>query len=381
MKKETIMNYVKKHKVIILSTFVFAGVLGTLVTIQFKPKLELKLFDGTLIWDYNRNIGGNNYVLYRNDEKVIASKQIKYRDSEYGDKTPPNDIEKLDIVYKEEDIILSWKEPKDNGNTNNYYVTVEDEDGNILVKSNEVSMESISGVADYRINFNNKEQNVVGTEFKINSKDLKEGKYELVITARDRAGNEGNEYIKEIEIYRPYVKDNKIYINNDKKYTYKAFVNCEEISINGNEIDVQELKDIDAPNQIKKVSVWNRGDNASILWSSVKDSGSKYDVSIVGTSSGGDKVVGTGEVTVKSSGVKGYYYAIKDTMEYVLNSSDMFTSKTLILSVDLPYETNYLHIAAVDNNGNIGQAYVKVLDGNVNEAEVIDKVGDKIVVE
>lgn len=381
MNKEKIAKYIKNHKMILTIAGLLIIAPLSFVLVMSKPKLELKIFDGTLIWDYNKKIGDNKYVLYRNGEKILSSNQIKFRDNESGDKSEPDDVSNIDVKYKEDNIIVSWNKPKDNGNTNNYYVALEDNTGNIILKSNEVSMESTSGISGYKIEFNNEEKNLSTNEYVIDSKNIKEGIYDFNVTAIDGAGNESKSFSKIIEIFRPYIKNNEIHINNKKKYVYKAYVNGDQITVDENKIKVDELKDINAPEQIKKISVWNRGTSASILWSAVKDTGSTYDVEIKGTTVDGDKVAGTGEINCEASGVKGYYYAIKDTMDYKLSYSDKFTSKTLILNAELPYETNYLHVAAVDNEGNIGQSYVKVLEGNIDESEVIDKVGDQITIE
>ena len=366
MNKEKIAKYIKNHKVMLTIAGILIIAPLSFVLVMSKPKLELKIFDGTLIWDYNKKLDDNKYVLYRNGEKILSSNQIKFRDNESGDKSEPDEVSNIEVKYKEDNIIVSWNKPKDNGNTNNYYVAVEDNAGNVVLKSNEVSMESVSGISGYKIEFNNKEKNLNTNEYVIDSKGVKEGIYDFNVIAVDGAGNESKSFSKIIEIFRPYIKDNEIHINNKKKYVYKAYVNGDQITVDENKIKVDELKDINAPEQIKKISVWNRGTSASILWSAVKDTGSTYDVEIVGRTVDGDKVSGAGEINCKSSGVKGYYYAIKDTMDYKLSHGDKFTSKTLILNAELPYETNYLHVAAVDNEGNIGQTYVKVLEGNID---------------
>lgn len=371
-------KFTKKHKLLLLLGGVVVSIPVAAIMYINKPKLELKIFDGTLIWKYNKSIGNANYVLFRDDEEILISKEIKYRDNNSGDKLAPESVDALDIVYKEDDIIFSWKKSNDLGNVNKYYVAVRSKDGEIIAKSNEILVESISGIAEYEIKFNNNVYVVDKEECTINIKDIKDGIYDICITVKDKAGNVSDTYTENIEIYRPYIENNEIKINDSKKYSYKAYIDNEQINLINNKIDLNDLRDLAAPNKIEKISVWNRGDSASIMWSPVKDNASKFDVVIVGNTVSGDKVAGAGEVTGKASGVDGYVYAITESADYKLTASDNFTNKTVLLNVNLPYEKNYIHVAAIDKAGNIGIPFVKIIDNNIDESSVIAEVGDEI---
>ena len=376
-----IKEFIKRHKLLAGFGVALVVLLTGTVFIITKPTLKLHMFDGMLVWKYNKGLKNEKFALYRNDDEILFSNQTKYRDNNSGDKSSPNKIESIDLVYKEDSIILSWKAPKDNGNTNVYKVVVRDNEGKIKASSKELVAESISGISGYEIVFNGKTYETVSTEFAIDINDVKEGTYDFKIVVKDKAGNLSDEYVETIEIYRPYLDGNEIKINSNKKYSFKAYVNGSAISVTDNKINKDELSDLTSPDKVANISVWNRGTKASIIWDKVKDNGTTHDVEIIGTTVNGDKAQGVSKIKGNATGVKGYYYAITDSDDYILSLNDKFTKETELLEVELPYEKNYLHIAAIDNRGNVSEVVVIRIDNSINKDYVIKKVGDRVVVE
>lgn len=376
-----IKEFIKRHKLLAGFGVALVVLLTGTVFIITKPTLKLHMFDGMLVWKYNKGLKNEKFALYRNDDEILFSNQTKYRDNNSGDKSSPNKIESIDLVYKEDSIILSWKAPKDNGNTNVYKVVVRDNEGKIKASSKELVAESISGISGYEIVFNGKTYETVSTEFAIDISNIKEGAYDFKIVAKDKAGNLSEEYVENIEIYRPYLDGNEIKINSDKKYSFKAYSNGNSISVVNNKINKDELSDLTSPDKVANISVWNRGNKASIVWDAVKDNGTTHNVEIVGSTVSGDKAQGVSKIKGKASGVKGYYYAITNSNDYILSTKDKFTEETELLEVELPYEKNYLHIAAIDNSGNVSEVVVKRIDNSINESYVIKKVGDRVIIE
>lgn len=359
MNKDKISSFIKKRKIIlglipcfvVLPVFVFARI--------SKPNIDLNVFDSTLIWRYNKNLGDDKFVVYKNGEVLLSTKQTKLKDNVNMDKTPPNSIEELNITHSGKKINIEWNEPNDNGDTNTYKINVEDDKGNIKASSNEMVLNSTSGVSEYKILFNGNEFYVSDTEFEINSEDIDEGIYNIDIVAIDKTGNKSDVLRKTLDIYKPYISNDKIEIDNGKEYDYKLYLGGKNIKVNGNVIDMSTVRDISAPDALSNVLIWNRGSSLSAIWKPTKDLGSKYDVEIIGTDRYGNTVANEDILEGKESGVKGYYYAIKSGDGYTLSSEDSFSKGTILLNANIDVENPYFYIAPVDNAGNMGEVLIK----------------------
>lgn len=376
-----IKSFIKRHKILTgLTVSLVMLSIGTLFFIM-KPNINLRMFDDALVWKYNKDLGNKKFVLYRNGEEILCSNQTKYRDDVSGDKSSPENIDYVDFMYNENSIIISWSAPVDKGSINVYKVGLKNDNNDVKIFSKEVIRESISGIAGYEVVFNGKTCDVESNEFFIDISDMKEGEYDFKIVAKDNAGNLSDEFLDTIEIYKPYLDGNEIKINSNKKYIFKAFVDGTDVSVFNNKIDEKGLSDLTAPNKVETISIWNRGSRASVIWGKVKDKGTVHDIELVGIDVSGGKVSSTAKIKSEAAGIKGYYYAITNSDDYILSINDKFVEDTELVDIKLPYETNYIHIAAMDNSGNVSEVTVKRIDENLNENYVIDEIGDKVIVD
>lgn len=363
------LAFIKKHKfsTAMLTIFVIAPVVG--YGVMNKEKVDLHVFDKTLVWSYNRPLGENNYVLYRNGKAIFSTKQqTKLKDYE-GDLIAPEEITEFNTEYSPKGITFTWNRPLDSGSVNEYYVNVESNIGGIVSSSDKVTLESSSGVSYYIVSFNNKDETVKEESFSLDTKDIAEGIYDIKIVAVDESGNKSNPFIKSIEIYKPYIVNNKIRNNSSKAFNYKVYLDGRGIAVKGHKIDASNFEDTSAPNTVSDIKVWLRGDSASLIWTPVKDNGTNYSVEIVGEAEDGEKVIGNGNVSSYVSGVSGYYYRINALSEYTVSSEDKFTTSTLLANEDIPYDNTYIHIAAVDKNGNIGDTFTKLIEKKESNVE------------
>lgn len=124
-----------------------------------------------------------------------------------------------------------------------------------------------------------------------------------------------------------------------------------------NNVGANDLEAPSEPSNAKIVDVKDNGNICTISWDSSTDAGSEYyhkvcsyllsspDVLVAESNHTKDEIV---------SGLKGYYYVVDNFQNTTVTSSASFTETN---SIDMVRNCDYLHIAAVDNAGNISTTY------------------------
>ena len=115
--------------------------------------------------------------------------------------------------------------------------------------------------------------------------------------------------------------------------------------------------DKEAPNNLTDGLYKYAGDTIKITWKDNGDRGTKY-YHKVESYNEADQLVHTSGVLEDylESGIKGYHYYIDKNTTGTVTTDNSFVAGTLI-TIPMITETQYMHVAAIDNAGNLGETY------------------------
>lgn len=368
-----------------------AGMCVSLYIFTPKQKIDLVNKDGVFQWINRGNIESNEffYELYNGEFKIISLKGDGYKllEGDLIDIDGPSRVSDATIMYDRDYVYISWNEAEDISTKNIFQLFMVDENGKDKYISNKEVIEYSSGIDRYIIKNNGLSVDSVNNDLKINRASLVNGLNYITIVAQDKRGNLGKE--AKIPIYNyPIVissdGENIGYHIDDRSQTYNliAYVNGEKIEIGNNIAKLNEyIKDINAPSKVDKINVSINDKSVRINWSASRDVVQKYTISLEGVGTNYKNIAYSDSIDIDTtSGLKGYYYSINDKKDYVVSNVDNFVD-TVELSKSLEYGKYFIHIAAVDNKGNVGETKtysfsvdepIKIEeDTNDNNSEVI----------
>lgn len=372
-----------------------AGVCVSLYIFTPKQKIDLVNKDGIFQWINRGEVDSDEfcYELYNGEFKIVSLKGDGYKvlEGDLIDVDGPSRVTDATIMYDKEYVYIYWSEAEDLSTKNIFQVFMIDKDGKDKYMSNKETVEYASGVDRYIIKSNGLNVDAVNNSLKINRASLVNGLNYVTIVAQDKRGNLGKE--AKIPIYNypiviSYDGENIGYHIDDRNQTYNltAYINGEKFEIGNNIAKLNEyIKDIKAPSKVDKINVSVSDKNVRINWSPSKDVIQKYTVSLEGIGANYQNVSYSDYIDIDTtSGLKGYYYSINDKKDYVVSNVDNFVD-TVELSKSLEYGKYFIHVAAVDNKGNVGETKtysfsvdepVKVEEENKNEVIVTPNNGE-----
>ena len=162
--------------------------------------------------------------------------------------------------------------------------------------------------------------------------------------------------------------------------TGKVTISCDSIvEANIATSATSNFKDIDAPNDVTSYDITTNNDGSLMTWNVPSDNKTtnNYQILVYGWGAGAsDSLVATSNTLTYeyASGLKGYYYYVDYKATGTVNSSHTFTNKNnyFINFAD----TRYIHIAPVDNAGNIGRTTTFQIPGMYTSNEAFVETPD-----
>lgn len=114
-------------------------------------------------------------------------------------------------------------------------------------------------------------------------------------------------------------------------------------------------QDITPPNTPIITSVTNNSGSYTVNWNPVSDNGTSYSYYVAGTNENTNAVeISNTVAATNTSGIKGYNVTVDGSPTTTLTSNITTTNNSLSIAPSAQYAQNfYIHIAAVDNDGNI----------------------------
>lgn len=363
----------KRKKIVMISISSAIAAILVITTIYIlKPKnniyLERSNFDLTWSVKDNKIPDDSKFEVYNEKFKVAETVEQKYSLTEENlvDEKGPDIIKKATIDYGKDVIGITWESIDDLGSDNDISIKMYDQKDKLLEFSNDVRINYVSGFSKYYIEYMGETFDTTYTKFEIDRSKLQAGENKINIYSMDKRGNKSE--IAQIPVYNynATLTDDNSNITcsiGDKlqQYTYSIFIN-DSLNEDLTTIDMinTQLKDTSAPNEVGSININTSKNIISANWNDVKDRELEYKIRVEAVGNSYKNRVYSNELTVdKSSGVKGYFYAINDTQNYsVTEEKDTFVEKPTI-SVTSTYGTHYIHVAAIDNNGNISTTTTK----------------------
>ena len=161
-----------------------------------------------------------------------------------------------------------------------------------------------------------------------------------------------------------------------QRTSHEAYALIRTVSLSSNNLVIYSVEDTKAPNKASEVNQVYSADKATVIWKDNGDNGSHYEYRVESYDFDMNKL--RESVTLEQdviSGVKGFYYYYDNNSTGVADTDDTYTSQA---QCDIPWGNEYLHIAVIDNSGNISetltieipQILTIIYDGNETEMNV-----------
>lgn len=330
-----------------------------------KEKIELYIEDNHITWkdESGKNTLGSKYYIYNDDFLVNKVTEQSYflTKEKLIDEEGPEKVNKVNINYTEKTIYFTWEDVKDLGTNNNIWVSLYNENEKQISYSNSVNMNYSSGVYKYILELNGEEYEIYDTEFTVERERLNSGITMAKLYAIDNRGNKG--VVSNIPLYNYNIilskEDNLLRYHIDdstQEYKYKAYINGEEKGFISSAEDLNSLIiDKSAPSLVTNTNFDIKDKKVNITWKDVVDTGTDYLVRLESYGLTYYNTAYSDDIKInKTSETKGYFYAINKTDDYIVTDEDDFTNRT-----DIDFEGNYgryyIHLAAVDNEGNLSK--------------------------
>lgn len=372
----------------IVTGVLISGVCATLYVLTPKSKIDVKIEDNTLLWVNRANDIGSDclYEIYNDEFKIASLNGNGYvlADTDLIDIDGPSKIKNVVLSYGKDSIDILWGDAEDVGTKNTFTVLMVDGNGKSKYISNKDEIVYSSGISRYIIKNNGVNIDSINTKFPVQRNSLQPGINYISIIAQDKRGNLGKE--AKIPIYNypiiiSFDGETVGYHIDDRSQSYDlvAYVNGEKLELGNNISKLNEyIKDVNAPTNVKDIKIQVNDKSVKFNLSPVKEVEQKYNISIQGTGLTYKNVSYSDEIeVVTTSGVKGFYYQINTVEDYTVTDNDSFINN-LELKKDLEYGTYYIHVASVDNAGNISNTYTKKFEVSIPVVE--DDIKDSIII-
>lgn len=330
-----------------------------------KEKIELYIEDNHITWkdESGKNTLGSKYYIYNDDFLVNKVTEQSYflTKEKLIDEEGPEKVNKVNINYTEKTIYFTWEDVKDLGTNNNIWVSLYNENEKQISYSNSVNMNYSSGVYKYILELNGEEYEIYDTEFTVERERLNSGITMAKLYAIDNRGNKG--VVSNIPLYNYNIilskEDNLLRYHIDdstQEYKYKAYINGEEKGFISSAEDLNSLIiDKSAPSLVTNTNFDIKDKKVNITWKDVVDTGTDYLVRLESYGLTYYNTAYSDDIKInKTSETKGYFYAINKTDDYIVTDEDDFTNRTDI-DFEGDYGRYYIHLAAVDNEGNLSK--------------------------
>lgn len=330
-----------------------------------KEKIELYIEDNHITWkdESGKNTLGSKYYIYNDDFLVNKVTEQSYflTKEKLIDEEGPEKVNKVNINYTEKTIYFTWEDVKDLGTNNNIWVSLYNENEKQISYSNSVNMNYSSGVYKYILELNGEEYEIYDTEFTVERERLNSGITMAKLYAIDNRGNKG--VVSNIPLYNYNIilskEDNLLRYHIDdstQEYKYKAYINGEEKGFISSAEDLNSLIiDKSAPSLVTNTNFDIKNKKVNITWKDVVDTGTDYLVRLESYGLTYYNTAYSDDIKInKTSETKGYFYAINKTDDYIVTDEDDFTNRTDI-DFEGDYGRYYIHLAAVDNEGNLSK--------------------------
>ena len=330
-----------------------------------KEKIDLYIEDNHITWkdESGKNTLGSKYYIYNDDFLVNKVTEQSYflTKEKLIDEEGPEKVNKVNINYTEKTIYFTWEDVKDLGTNNNIWVSLYNENEKQISYSNSVNMNYSSGVYKYILELNGEEYEIYDTEFTVERERLNSGITMAKLYAIDNRGNKG--VVSNIPLYNYNIilskEDNLLRYHIDdstQEYKYKAYINGEEKGFISSAEDLNSLIiDKSAPSLVTNTNFDIKDKKVNITWKDVVDTGTDYLVRLESYGLTYYNTAYSDDIKInKTSETKGYFYAINKTDDYIVTDEDDFTNRTDI-DFEGDYGRYYIHLAAVDNEGNLSK--------------------------
>lgn len=330
-----------------------------------KEKIDLYIEDNHITWkdESGKNTLGSKYYIYNDDFLVNKVTEQSYflTKEKLIDEEGPEKVNKVNINYTEKTIYFTWEDVKDLGTNNNIWVSLYNENEKQISYSNSVNMNYSSGVYKYILELNGEEYEIYDTEFTVERERLNSGITMAKLYAIDNRGNKG--VVSNIPLYNYNIilskEDNLLRYHIDdstQEYKYKAYINGEEKGFISSAEDLNSLIiDKSAPSLVTNTNFDIKYKKVNITWKDVVDTGTDYLVRLESYGLTYYNTAYSDDIKInKTSETKGYFYAINKTDDYIVTDEDDFTNRTDI-DFEGDYGRYYIHLAAVDNEGNLSK--------------------------
>lgn len=364
-----------------------SGVCATLYVLTPKSKIDVKIENNALLWVNRGNDIDSDYLyeIYNDEFKIASLSGNGYilSDTDLIDIDGPSKIKDVVLFYGKDSIDIVWGDAEDVGTKNIFTVLMVDCDGKSKYISNKDEIIYSSGVGRYIVKNNGVNIDSVNTKFSVQRNSLQPGINYISVVAQDKRGNLGKE--AKIPIYNypiiiTFDGETVGYHIDDRNQTYElvAYVNGEKLELGNNISKLNEyIKDVNAPTNVKDIKIQVNDKSVKFNLSPVKEVEQKYNISIQGTGLTYKNVSYSDEIeVVTTSGVKGFYYQINTIEEYTVTDNDSFINN-LEFKKDLDYGDYYIHIASVDNAGNVSDTYTKKFKVDI---PIVEEVKDNIII-
>mgnify|MGYP000900645027 CR=1 FL=1 len=352
---------------------------------------------GLELWFYVTS-EGNTYIddvklgfatkaeLYRDGNKIYEGFLSDYDDYEATDKAKPNSISVIDVKNTGNQINISFDEPTDQGTIYSYQVKAVKHNEDVI--SSEIKSVTItSDIKGYSYVIDSNPDTVPDDIVDITTPEINHTinpnvKNYIHIKVIDNEGNASEVFHQEIGIptltvtpkhQENYIKLDWDIMDTSKTYKYDVYKKLDgqslydKISSNNSNKTLNDYtgKDVAGPTKptITNVSMINSGNTIHIEYTGSTDKGSKYYYYVEGTAPNTKVKSNIADATI-ISGLQGYSIVVDQNPDTIPDNVIETTELSFNINQKF-YQKFYVHVAAVDNAGNISEvAHFECTDVN-----------------